>query len=87
MQRMIRKQIYIGKEQDVMLKMAARSHGVSQAELIRRGIGRGIADIAELPAGDDLAWRKAMIVMKERSRKSDITGKKRTWKREDLHDR
>jgi hypothetical protein len=84
---MIRKQIYIGKDQDGMLKRAARSSGVSQAELIRRGIGKGIADIAELPVGNDLAWRKAMGVMNKRARNSGITGKKRTWKREDLYDR
>jgi len=84
---MIRKQIYIGKDQDGMLKRVARSCGVSQAELIRRGIGKGIADIAELPAGDDLAWQKAMSVMKERARKKGIVGKKRAWKREDLYDR
>jgi len=87
MQRMIRKQIYIGKDQDGMLKRAARSSGVSQAELIRRGIGKGIADIAELPVGDDIAWRKAMSLMKELARKNVIAGKKRTWKREDLYDR
>lgn len=87
MQRMIRKQIYIGKDQDGMLKRAALSSGVSQAELIRRGIGKGIADIAELPVGNDLAWRKAMGVMMGRAKKNVIAGKKRTWKREDLHDR
>lgn len=87
MPRMIRKQIYIGKDQDGMLKRVAQSSGVSQAELIRRGIGKGIAEIAELPIGDDTAWRKAMIVMKELARKNGIAGKKRTWKREDLYDR
>ena len=87
MRRMIRKQIYIGKDQDGMLKRVARSCGLSQAELIRRGIGKGIADLAELSTEDDLAWKKAMSVMEDRARKSGGAARKRAWKREDLHDR
>lgn len=87
MRRMIRKQIYIEEEQDKALKRASRVLGVSQAEWIRRGIGERIARIPETAVSGDLAWRKAMKVMKERARKAGATGTRRAWKREDLHDR
>ncbi len=87
MQRMVRKQIYIGKDQDKALKRAARVSGVSQAELIRRGIGKGITEIAEIPAGNDLDWAKALKVMKDRARARVLAKGNRTWKREDLYDR
>lgn len=87
MPRMVRKQIYIEAEQDKALKKAARVHGVSQAELIRKGIGERIVSLAETAVGNDHAWRKAMKVMKARARKSGASGSRRTWKREDLYDR
>lgn len=38
MSRMVRKQVYIEAEQDALLKKRAKELGVSEAELIRRGI-------------------------------------------------
>ncbi len=42
MAKMVRKQIYIEKEQDEALREAAAAYGVSQAELIRQAIDRSL---------------------------------------------
>ena len=52
---MIRKQFFIDREASRRLKRAAAIRGVSEAELIRDGIERVVAE-AE---GEDRDWRKA----------------------------
>ena len=47
MTRMVRKQIYIEAEQEQLLKQRARELGVSEAELIRRGIYK----VGHVPGG------------------------------------
>jgi len=87
MSRMVRKQIYIDEGQDRALRQAARLAGVSQAEMIRKGIGRGVSDIFESKSGGDIAWRRALKVMKDRSATKEVRQTKRTWTRDELYDR
>jgi hypothetical protein len=84
---MVRKQVYIEARQEEVLKFLARDLGISEAELIRRGLNGIIEGQVELPR-DRSAWQeqKRFIEarMKKQTRKS---GKKRTWRREDLYAR
>ena len=81
---MIRKQVYIEARQDRSLKRRARQTGVSEAELVRRGIDaldRGATDAVRDP---DL-WRaaRAHIV---RQRRAAVPQTGRTWRRDDLYE-
>jgi hypothetical protein len=49
MTRMIRKQVYIQKRQQILVKRLARQWGVSEAEVIRRAIDQQVQSAADLP--------------------------------------
>lgn len=84
MGRMVRKQVYITAEQDALLKRRAKALGVSEAEIVRRGIEAAGSTAASLPF-DRKAWEEALQFMKERARlKVPQTG--RSWTREELYD-
>ena len=82
--KMIRKQVYIGPDQDRFLKRRSRELGVTEAELIRRGI-EAVAREPRLP----LSREKALAEMRRFWRKRAAmrvpqTG--RTWTREELYE-
>jgi Ribbon-helix-helix domain len=85
---MIRKQVYIEPEQERLLKQLSKQLGVTEAELIRRGIAAlSQLQMHSVQLDDDL-WQKELQYMKERAEKFPaVPGGKRTWKRDDLYDR
>lgn len=85
MAEMIRKQVYIEPRQEQLLKALARKLGVTEAELIRQGIDRGLQHGAEFRP-DPAAWKKVERFILARMRKGALTGKRR-WTREDLYGR
>jgi hypothetical protein len=84
MARMIRKQVYIEPRQEELLKARADALGVTEAELIRRGINEVLN--AELSEQERLAiWEEMKdYIKKNRSMKVPQTG--RNWTREDLYE-
>ncbi len=79
---MIRKQVYIEARQEALLKQRARLLGITEAELIRRGLDRTLSE-----AGGGLseaAWRKALELMQKRKLGAVPH---RPWRREELYDR
>ncbi len=84
MTRMVRKQVYIEPHQDALLKRKAKELGVSEAELIRRGIDQVCRTPITLRP-DLEAWEE----MKEFIRKYrmfDVPQTGRTWTRDELYD-
>jgi len=82
---MVRKQVYIEPEQDKLLKRRARELGVTEAELVRRGIDQIARPGALLPL-DPKAWEEAKNLIHERMRlRVAQTG--RAWTREQVYDR
>jgi len=83
MSRMVRKQIYLEPAQEKRLKQQAQALGVSEAELIRRGVGQ----VTRLPAGppDPMAWRVELAFMRKRARRRKALGQTRRWTREALY--
>ena len=83
--KMVRKQVYIGTEQDRRLKRKAREQGVSVSELVRRGI-----DLVTLYEprnfADNQTQQHDLHFQQERERIAAL-GKTRGWTREDLYDR
>ena len=52
MAQMLRKQIYIEKRQQALLKRLAKKRGVSEAEIIRQAIDREAGGVENLAAED-----------------------------------
>jgi hypothetical protein len=86
MARMIRKQVYITPEHEAALKRAAAEYGVTEAEIIRRGIER-IAAEADREEERRLAWQRFMAFSEERGKlPAEPTPNGRGWTRDELYD-
>jgi hypothetical protein len=86
MAHIIRKQIYIGKRQQAMLRRLAKAHGGSEAALIRQAIDQQMASTAAQPLPPDPeAWERARAFMLELQARGPIADQRRTWKREDAY--
>ena len=84
MGRMVRKQLYIEPRQEELLKRRAQELGVTEAQLIRRGIDQ----IGLAPAGlplDHKAWEEAKALIQKRLRIS-VPQTGRSWTRDELHE-
>ncbi len=67
MAQMVRKQIYIEQRHERLLKRISKARGVSEAELIRQAIERGIlGEKLPLLAPDQAAWDKILRFAKRR---------------------
>ena len=84
MSRMVRKQIYITNEQEQLLKRRAKALGVTESEVMRRGIELASTSQASFPL-DREAWEEEKRFIRKRMRmKVPQTG--RTWTRDELYD-
>ncbi len=84
MSRMVRKQIYIEPEQEELLKRRAKELGVSEAELIRRGLDQAGRVPATLTL-DRGAWQNELAFIHKRARIKAL-GRQRGWTREELYE-
>lgn len=85
MAKMVRKQVYLGASHDRLLKERARQYRVTEAELIRAAIDRGIGP-GPTPAPDPAAWKEVEAFLARRRRKR-VPRQRRRWRREDLYER
>jgi hypothetical protein len=85
MARMIRKQLYIEPWQDELLKKRSRELGVTEAELIRRGIAQVLSDVDEREQRRQEAWNDIMAFI-EKLKKIDAPQKHRDWTREEIYE-
>jgi hypothetical protein len=82
---MVRKQIYIRKRQDAMLKRIAQARGLSEAEVIRQAIEREIAVVPDQPSDvDRTAWQE-MIAFIEKRQATVSGGQPYRWNREEIY--
>ena len=86
MTQMIRKQIYIQRRQQAILRRLARARGVSEAELIRQAIDTHVSAGARLAQPDPEAWEKARRFMVTLLARGPVQGQPRNWKRDDLYE-
>jgi hypothetical protein len=64
---MVRKQIYIRKQQDGMLKRISEARGVSQAQIVQEAIDREIAGTGKRPLTHDRsAWDEILRFLESR---------------------
>lgn len=86
MARMLRKQIYVQKHQQVFLRRLAKERGVSEAELIRDALDRHLGMSAPRPfIPDPAAWEEILRLVESR-RALASTGKPYRWRREDAYE-
>jgi hypothetical protein len=84
--RMIRKQVYIDPQQEEKLKTLSKRLGVTEAELIRRGIEL-VGDDADLDKERRRVWQQELAYMRQRAAENPgIPGGKRDWTRDESYD-
>jgi hypothetical protein len=81
---MVRKQVYIAARQEAWLKRRAAELGLTEAELIRRGLD-GLARGGGVWPPDPGAWAEARAVIEQR-RRLTVPQTGRAWTRDELYD-
>jgi hypothetical protein len=82
---MVRKQFYIHKRQDALLKRLAHARGLSQAEIIRQAIEHEAAGVPTQPvASDRSAWQE-LVTFLERRQEAVTGGQAYQWNREEIY--
>ncbi len=84
MSNLIRKQFYISKAHDALLKNRAKQMGVSEAELVRRALE---TQASTINLKDDTVnlWQEEQTFFQQLMA-NNYEQKKRSWKREDLYE-
>lgn len=82
---MVRKQIYISKRQQQLLKRLARKRKVSEALLIREAIDSQLQNAETTISPDTQAWQRASNLMKALHTQGPIPNRPRQWTREELY--
>jgi hypothetical protein len=83
---MMRKQIYIKKRQQILLKRLAKARGVSEAEIIRQAIDRETNSGSTLKIGRDPAALDEIVRFALGRRKHGATDQPYRWRREDAYE-
>lgn len=80
---MVRKQLYIGRQQQKTLTRLARTQGKSEAEIMRDAL-----DEYERLQDRRAAWQDILFAVENTMKRSQAgVNEPRTWKREDLYQR
>ena len=83
----VRKQIYLEKRQDRLIKRLAEARGVSEAEVIRRLIDAQAANpAADTLPPDPAAWKKARKTMLNLLAQGPLPNRRRNWTRDELYE-
>ena len=86
MAQMIRKQVYIRKQQEARLKRLAKARGVSEAELIRQALDRELGGGSTRPLPrDETALDEIIHFALSRRRRGSI-GMPYKWSRDDAYE-
>ena len=81
----IRKQVYLEPNQELILKRLAKKTGMTEAEIIRQAIDRHTKNLRP-PRREMGAWERERAFITRLIKQGPVTGR-RTWTREDLHER
>jgi hypothetical protein len=84
MTRMVRKQVYIRRDQEARLKRASKELGITESELIRRGVDKATDEMTKGPR-DPKSWAEAMAFMKKRAA-LNVPQTGRNWTRDELYE-
>lgn len=82
---MIRKQVYLERQQERHLKRLSQRLGRSEAELIRQAIDQGLAADVALLAPDLEAWEQEKAFIRNFIAQKPLR-RRRRWTREELYE-
>jgi len=88
MSEMVRKQFYIHKRQQVLLKRLSQARGVSEAEIVRQAIERETTGTSLLPTlPDRAAWEEIVRFLETRKALASSSEGREPyqWSREDAY--
>jgi hypothetical protein len=83
---MVRKQIYIQKRQEAMLKGLSKALGLSEAEIIRRAIERELGGNTSQPAPRSTEALDQFIRTALKRRVEDVPREPYQWNRQELYE-
>jgi len=83
---MVRKQIYIQRRQQAILRRLARALRVSEAELIRQALDRQVSAGSQPVQPDPEAWEQAHRFMTALHARGPLPDRTRTWTRDELYE-
>jgi hypothetical protein len=83
---MVRKQIYIHKRQDDLIKRLAGARGVSEAEVIRHAIEKEMHGSQNLPVSESISALDEFIQLALSKRASVIKSKAYRWNRDEIYE-
>lgn len=87
MSQMVRKQVYIQKDQEARLKKMAELAGLSEAEIIRRALENEMRQSsAYRPPYDDEVMRRLLAFWEELDKRAPVAPRSRNWTREELYE-
>lgn len=86
MVQMVRKQVYIQRQHEIILKRLSQVRGVSEAELIRQAIDNQVGGKASSVTPDPGAWEEALEFMLALQARGPLTGEPRHVRREELYE-
>lgn len=82
---MIRKQIYIPRRQDILIKRLSQTRGVSEAEIIRQAIEREIkGELSDFEADGTSAWATIVAFIEDRNIEVE-PAEPYQWRREEIY--
>jgi hypothetical protein len=82
---MIRKQVYLFRRQNLLLKRLARQRGISEAEVIRQALDREAAAIAPVQSGEK-ALASMLAFASQRREKYAGQGEPLEWNRGEIYE-
>jgi len=84
---MVRKQIYISRRQQALVKRLAQLRGLSEAEIIRQAIDHEATRVkAQIPAASEQSWQEAVVFMRSLRQRVDKSTEPIQWDREELYE-
>ena len=86
MTQMVRKQIYIQKRQNLLLKRLAQARGVSEAEVIRQALEREFTGENKQVAEADVTAMEDFLEFAISRRTLPRTGKPYQWNRQEIYE-
>ena len=87
MSEMVRKQFYIHKRQQLLLRRLSQARGVSEAEIVRQAIEREVTGAPPPSAPPDRsAWEEIMSFVQARKTLGPDSGEPYRWNRKDAYE-
>lgn len=84
---LVRKQLYISRKQDAILKKKAAELGMTEAQIVREALDNQLESLY-FPRNSLQVWNKEREFIKSLMASTGNTQERdRTWKREDLYER